>query len=150
MKLARVLAPEPGLDLEATVWNAFVDLLAMSEPNDLSPEQRPAQLVFWYESEVQNGGHLQYFLNRGLEEAREAVRALLLLSAPSHSSVLEAAIDRWSAVARNAPVSVEDFVEEALQNEFAPFDDEFFAAQPLQEILQRHLKANRGLFVSVP
>jgi len=149
MKLAHVLAPEPGLDLAATIWNAFVDFLAMSEPNDLSPEQRPAQLVFWYESEVQNGGHLQYFLNRGLEEAREAVRALLQLGASSHSSVLESAIGRWSAVARTAPVSAEDYVEEALQDEFEQFDKEFFAAQPLQEVLERHLNENRGLFVSV-
>jgi hypothetical protein len=26
-----------------------------------TPEQRPAHLVFWYESEVENGGHFQYF-----------------------------------------------------------------------------------------
>lgn len=43
------------------VWNAFVDLLATEKYEDLSPEQRPAHLVFWYESEVQNGGHMQLF-----------------------------------------------------------------------------------------
>lgn len=35
------------------VWNAFVDVLAMEDYGQLSPEQRPAHLVFWYESEVQ-------------------------------------------------------------------------------------------------
>jgi hypothetical protein len=47
------------------VWNAYVDLLAVEDHRDLVPEQRAAYLVFWYESEVQNGGHLQYFENRG-------------------------------------------------------------------------------------
>lgn len=49
------------------VWNAYVDLLAMEKYGALSREQRPAFLVFWYESEVQNGGHFQYFENRGTE-----------------------------------------------------------------------------------
>lgn len=30
------------------VWNAFVDLLSMEDFSDLSPEQRPAHLAFWY------------------------------------------------------------------------------------------------------
>jgi hypothetical protein len=47
------------------VWNAYVDLLAVEDHRDLVPEQRAVYLVFWYESEVQNGGHLQYFENRG-------------------------------------------------------------------------------------
>jgi Domain of unknown function (DUF4375) len=51
------------------VWNAFVDLLAMEAYQDLTPEQRAAHLVFWYEHEVQNGGHLQFFENRGTERA---------------------------------------------------------------------------------
>lgn len=46
-------------------WNAFVNVLAMKDYDDLSPEQRPAHLVFCYESEVQNGGHFQYFVNHG-------------------------------------------------------------------------------------
>ncbi len=43
------------------VWNAFVDLLWQERYEDLSPEQRPAQLVIQYEGQVQNGGHLRYF-----------------------------------------------------------------------------------------
>jgi hypothetical protein len=42
----------------------------------LSAEQRPAHLVFWYESEVQNGGHFQYFENRGTEHLAATIEAL--------------------------------------------------------------------------
>jgi hypothetical protein len=41
-------------------WNAFIQLLALTDYDELAPQQRAAHLVFWYESEVQNGGHLQY------------------------------------------------------------------------------------------
>ena len=55
---------------------------ALGEPlPDLTPEQRRAHLVFWYESEMQNGGHLQYFENRGAEHLEETVYALGLLGA---------------------------------------------------------------------
>jgi hypothetical protein len=40
------------------IWNAFIDLLAMEDYRDLNPVQRAAHLVFWYESEIQNGGPL--------------------------------------------------------------------------------------------
>ncbi len=53
----------------------------MEDYDDLSPEQRPAHLVYWYESEVQNGGHLQYFENRGTEHLAAAVKALGSLGA---------------------------------------------------------------------
>ncbi|MDN4494386.1 hypothetical protein [Ureibacillus aquaedulcis] len=39
-------------------WNQFIDLLAMEEYGDLTQIQKVAQLCFWYDSEVQNGGHL--------------------------------------------------------------------------------------------
>jgi len=59
---------KPQVDAEPfRIWNACVDLLATEDYRDLGKEQRPAHLVFWYESEVQNGGHLQYFENRGVE-----------------------------------------------------------------------------------
>jgi len=58
------------------VWNAFVDLLTMEDYDDLSPEQRPARLVYQYESEVQNGGHLQYFENRHGASLSTTVKAL--------------------------------------------------------------------------
>jgi len=57
---AAAAAREPHM-----VWNAFVDLIATEDYADLSPLQRKAHLVFWYESEVQNGGHGQYFENQG-------------------------------------------------------------------------------------
>jgi hypothetical protein len=92
MKRSLVTGPSPGLDLEATIWNGFVELLALSRPEELTPEQRPAQLVFWYQSEVLNGGHLQYVVNRGSAEAREAIGALESFGATEHARLLAEAV----------------------------------------------------------
>jgi hypothetical protein len=73
------------------VWNAFVDLLACEEYSALHPSQRPAHLAFWYESEVQNGGHDQYFGNQGTERVRETVAALRGLGLGSQAALVEQA-----------------------------------------------------------
>ena len=57
-------------------WNAFVDIVAMESPDDLSEIQRQAHFAFWYDSEVENGGHLQYFENHGTLHADATIHAL--------------------------------------------------------------------------
>jgi hypothetical protein len=143
------MEPEPGLDLNATIWNAFIGLLAMSEAEELSAAQRPAQLAFWYESEVQNGGHLQYFLNRGPAEAESAIAALERIGASIHSRVLRAAFETWQAVSRNRPASIEEYSQAATEGEFDTYDQQFYAAPALMGILESFLNGNRDLFVVV-
>ena len=91
------------------VWNAFVDLLAMEEYRDLTPVQRAAHLVFWYEHEVQNGGHLQFFENRGTEHLGETIDALGLLRAVSQQQILRDAGELWLSQARPRIETVEGF-----------------------------------------
>src|SRR5436190_988452 len=87
---SREVQAEPFL-----VWNAFMNLLAMEQYSELAPEQRPAHLVFWYEHEVQNGGHLQYFENQGTQQLVETIEALKLLGASCQQHVLCEAGELW-------------------------------------------------------
>jgi Domain of unknown function (DUF4375) len=141
--------PSPGLDLEATIWNGFVELLALSTAEELTPEQRPAQLVFWYQAEVLNGGHLQYFLNRGSAEAHEAIKALEAFGATEHASLLAEAVQEWTSVSREESTSVEEYVDLALEAEFDRFDQKSWSLRPLQEVLKECLHAKQDLFVDV-
>ena len=130
------------------VWNAFTDLLAMSDYADLSETQRPAHLVFWYESEVQNGGHLQFFLNRGTEQGPETVAALKALGAPIQASVLERALAQWASKPRRASSDLDDVIDEALEDEFEALDGAFFEApDELTTVLERHLAQNERDFI---
>jgi Domain of unknown function (DUF4375) len=132
------------------VWNEYVGLLAHADFHALTNMQRAAYLVFWYESEVQNGGHLQYFENRGGAEAQEAVTALGRLGASCQARVLARAVARYVAKTRPEIASVTEYVEVALEGEFDDLDREFHDCRPsLVEALQKYLEQHQGEFVLI-
>lgn len=131
------------------IWNSFVELLASHGYNELSPEQRPAHLVFWYESEVQNGGHLQYFENRGVEYLEATVEAPGILIAPCQQQVLREAGQLFLSVPRERIRSVEEYVSTAQADEFGLLDRRFGQCSPsLQQCLERHLEEHLNKFVT--
>jgi Domain of unknown function (DUF4375) len=150
MKIESITQAEVDAFPQGAVWNAFVHLLAFAEESELSDEQIPAWHAFRYESEVQNGGHMQYFLNRGVPEASRAVISLRRLGANEFANILSGALALWESKERQNPGSIEEYVEEALLLEFEGYDNRFGDAQPpLVEILERHLAENQELFVVV-
>lgn len=150
MKLIHLRKADVEAFPQGAIWNAFVQLLAMSEPEELGPSQLPAQRAFWYDSEVQNGGHLQYFLNRGITEAQAAVPNLRDLSAIVFSELLREAISIWEEGGRSPAESAEEYVELALEAEFESIDLRYYSVSPpLTEILAEHLNQNQSRYVSV-
>lgn len=146
----RTVAKEKVEAWPPTVWNAYVNLLALEPYDELTEEQRPAHLVFWYESEVQNGGHLQYFENRGTEHLPEAVEVLELLGANCQKEILQAAGDLFLGRERPKIARVEDFVAAALEGEFNEFDRRFHKCSPsLQGRLEAHLALHQSSFVTI-
>lgn len=132
------------------VWNAFVNLLAMESYRDLTPEQRAAHLVFWYEHEVQNGGHLQFFENRGTEYVNETIAALGVLGAVSQQQILRDASDRWLSRAQPSIATVNEYCETALQGAFDEYDRRFYDCEPsLQKKLEEYLSRHQSLFVAI-
>ncbi|MGI9413607.1 MAG: DMP19 family protein, partial [Hyphomicrobiales bacterium] len=119
-----------------------------SEYSDLSRAQRPAHLVFWYDSEVQSGGHLQYFLNRGIEHTQETIDALRQLNADLHAGLLEKAAALWNSRTREQPRDVYDYADAARLGEFDELDNAFYSAiVDLAEVLETHLAENEGSFI---
>jgi hypothetical protein len=132
------------------IWNAFVDLLAMEKYDELAPEQRPAHLVFWYESEVQNGGHLQYFENRGTKYLEETIEALGILGAEGHQKILREAADLFLGRERPLIQTTEAYSAVALEGEFEDLDFRFGACLPsLFECLKAHLALHQSSFVVI-
>lgn len=132
------------------VWNEYVHLLAMSDYADLSKTQRFAHLVFWYEQEVQNGGHLQYFENQGIDRIAEVMAALRHLGADCQAEVLASAAARFSATPRERLESIEDYVAVALEAEFETMDRAFDeCAVSLPDVLATFLEKHRAEFVLI-
>jgi hypothetical protein len=143
--LASAVAEAPYL-----VWNAFVSVCAMSEYEDLTPTQRFAHLAFWYDSEVQNGGHYQYFENPAGRRCLEAVDALVALRLEQQASVLRRAIQVWESCERVPAITAEEFVDNALEEDFDELDTAYHDCTPsVVDALQRYLQDHRGEFVVI-
>ena len=129
------------------VWNAFVSVLSDDPRGMSSLEQRAAALVFRYESEVQNGGHLQYLSNRGVAEAREAVAALDQVGAPQHAELLKDVLASLPAELSQERILVEEYVSIALEDPYGDHDRASYEMEPLDAILKRYLAANLDAFI---
>lgn len=149
MKIRKVPPALPD-ELPGLIWNYFVDLISAEEYEDLDPVQRPAHLVFWYEAEVQNGGHMQYFENPTGRRAGETISALVLLGAVTQAKILERALETFRSRPRPKIETAEEFCEVALQGEFRKFDSEFAACSPtLNEVMERYLAKHQTSFVEL-
>jgi hypothetical protein len=126
-----------------------VDLLAMEKYQDLTEEQRAADLVFWYKSEVQNGGHLQYFENRKGRYLSEPIAALGILKA-NCQQVLRDVADLFFSRKREPIQTVEEYSAIALAGEFSELDSRFYNCSPsLMECLEAYLRHHQSSFVIV-
>jgi hypothetical protein len=122
------------------LWNAFVNLIALEPLDELDEIQRPAALVFSYESEVQNGGHLQYFENCGSDLLQKTIDALSKLGARKQRHLLESAGRLWCSRMRAPIRTTEGYVVTALEDEFQRHDSEFHKCTPtLQACLEEYL-----------
>ena len=147
-EMKRVLHREEAQRDPNLVWNEFIHLLTFSEVGELDSKQRPAHLPFWYDSEVQNGGHLQYFENRPTELVGETIRALAALGASQQAAVLRSASERWMSRRRVKPRTVDEYVEESAKLEFEDLDNAYYGLSPsVTDMLENCLESNRGSFI---
>ena len=146
----RLLAKREVVAEPFRVWNAYIDLLGMEDYHDLTPEQRPAHLVFWYESEVQNGGHLQYFENHGTKHLAETIESLGILGASCQQQILKQAGEQWRASEREPIQTTEEYCEVAFEGEFDDLDSRFYDCPcDLRQCLESFLDQHQSWFVTI-
>ena len=132
------------------VWNAFVNLVAMEKYEALNEIQKAAHLCFWYEHEVQNGGHLQYFENEGTLLVKQTLAALSAVGADFQRKVLEQAAEVFLRRPRETIETVEEYVDTALEGQFNSFDSAYYACRPeMPDLLRDYLAKHQDQFVRV-
>ena len=147
LKAGRVVVTDAELKANPhAVWNAFIT--SISDPfRVLSPSQRKASLIFWYESEVNNGGHLQFFLNEGGDPTK-TVEALRAADALPQARILEQALIRWQSRARPKRNEAYDHVALAREREFDDLDRAFYdCAVSLTDVLERLLREREAEYI---
>jgi hypothetical protein len=142
---AEAVAKEPYL-----VWNAFIDLIALEEYEALSAVQRTAQLAFYYDAEVQNGGHHQYFENSAGMRSEETLKALVQLGLQCQAEILRQTIPIWSSKDREPPATPEEYLADELEGEFEDYDSRYYKCSPTTtDRLELYLSEHQSDFVIV-
>lgn len=146
--LRRIITKKMYEDNPYEKWNQFIDLLAMENYNDLTEIQKIAHLCFGYDSEVQNGGHLQYFENRGTSLVNETSLALENIGAQLQNYVLSKAVEILNTEGISSIESTEDYIEEALKGKFNAIDSEYYSCEPtIGDLLEKYLQKYEEEFI---
>lgn len=147
--IRRTLDRELAANQPHIIWNAFLDLVAMEDYEALSAPQRIAHLAFWYDAEVQDGGHLQYFENSAGTRSTEALVAVAQIGGPHLAAILREAIERWASRERERATSVRELVAQSLELEFGDLDERYHQSSPsMQELLERYLSEHEDEFIA--
>ncbi len=135
------------------MWNAFIDIIACEEISKMNDIQKKASLCFWYDSELQNGGHLQYFENTsiiGNTDYQEVIDALNWLGANSQAEILQRAVNIYYSKARGFIRSVLEFVNTARTGEYDVLDNEYYNCKPdMAQLLEKLLTMYQNEFVVI-
>ncbi|HWB60044.1 MAG TPA: DUF4375 domain-containing protein [Chthoniobacteraceae bacterium] len=150
MKIRILTRNENASDADSRVWSAYIDLISREQLCDLSPVQSAAALVFRYDADVRNGGHLQYFTSQGTDHLPSLIEALATLGAHSHREILTGAGEAYTAQPSPFIACVEQYCSTTLEDEFQEYDACFHGCTPaLEHYLKEYLALNREHFVVV-
>jgi hypothetical protein len=129
-------------------WNAMNDMCAKSEIGTLTPVQKIAHLGYWYMSEVENGGHYQYFLNKADQNHDEVVRALSAIGAAEHAAILSHALSTVRASPLGTPQTVEQYLDGEKAADLSAYDAGFTKCKrSVFQCLQDYLDKHEGDFI---
>jgi Domain of unknown function (DUF4375) len=139
-------------------WNACIEVWCMSldEP---APQQRPAALAWRYTGEINNGGHLQYFVNLDDEVdaiVPETITAWRALVGDTYADILDEAYRRWTGYARLRPADLADYAAVEDEREFDSFDTAYYAlnikptgGDESSDLLERHYQDHSDRYVVI-
>lgn len=116
--------------------------------DSLSHAERVLHHVYWLESEVNNGGFDQFFFNSSGDYALDTPTALDEIGAHHTANLVKRALDLFpgGSPSRDREQRVEqlDSMDEAIRDQFADLDSEFFEYQdPLGELQVKYMAANK-------
>jgi hypothetical protein len=110
---------------------------------DFSADQRAALAAFWYQAEVNNGGHWQFFVNATGVVWKHALEGLERLGQPAYAAVLRGAVARMGGSVPFTRRTRETRVDE-LEDGFGDLDEALFALEREERLCDRLLRYMRA------
>lgn len=115
---------------QLVILDAVIDLLAGNEREELSPKQQIAQLLLFYDNEVCNGGHLQYFHNQGVDCVELLLAALDEIGAECQRKILAEASRKVLSNPVEPVSCLQEYHERALEREYEDLDMAYYDCRP--------------------
>ena len=148
--IKQILTEKQIIEEPWQVWNSFVDLVSMEQYDDLTPVQKVGSALFWYNSEVQNGGHMQYLINHGISHLKSTINAFETIENNDFAPLLKKANEIYNTLDLSSIANVEDYVEMEFQDYFSECDQKFYQIEPsLEDILEEYLRNNQSAFIEI-
>lgn len=147
MQPIKVTKADIDADL-SVIWNKFVFTIAPAKPSELTTIQFAAALAFSYHAEIMNGGHYQYFENRGTEEIDAVILSLRVIGAEAFAEIATRAKARAAEHPPKHPETVDEFVAGALEGAFDDLDRAFYRTKPeITDVLEAYIKEHEAEFI---
>ncbi|MGI9533150.1 DMP19 family protein [Lutimonas sp.] len=153
MSSAIEINKSPHEDIDVVRWNGFIDFVTQANEEELSQVQRIAYIANWYNSEILNGGHLQYLYNLGYFDHNEVISALEELGAIDQCDVLRKVMEFHESAKINMPTDHEKYInwneEYGYEVKIFEFDKQFYECRPEieTELLGDFVKQNEENFI---
>jgi hypothetical protein len=139
------------------LWKAFVKFLSKSDTTQMNDIQMAAQLPFWYDFDIQKGGHFHYFESK-YEKLGEKLNVLILatldalkiIGADKQAEILGKAADVYFGKARLHPKDPDEIAQLELEGEFEKFDNDYNQTAPeIKDWLEKYFMDYKDNFVKV-
>lgn len=139
------------------LWKTFIKFLSKSDTTQMNDIQMAAQLPFWYDFDIQKGGHLNYFESK-YEKLGEKLNVLIMatldalkiIGADKQAEILGKAADVYFCKPRQHPKDPDEIAQIGLEGEFEKFDIEYGQTMPeIKDWLEKYLMDHKDDFVKV-
>lgn len=129
---------ELAADPNARFW-ALVLYLAGHPEEQTRPELQQFWLAYSYDAEVLNGGHLQYFHNRGTKDVARTIDALHEIGAKERAALLTSCWHQVQKEPVSRVTSLEEYSSLAAERSFKTEDTAYYAVKPdLMDLLEKY------------
>lgn len=91
-KFKHIYVKRNPLSEESKLWNKFIEQICTKKIKDLNDIQKNAVFCFYYDSEVNSGGHVCYFDNYRKVKNEELIKALEIVANKKYVKIFKEAV----------------------------------------------------------
>ena len=148
---ASILSADPWSVIEPVWWTGNIYDGVENYNRSLAPfsrQQRHVYAIMWYRSEVDNGGHDQFFHNSTGIVWQDALNGFRSMNALDFAAVLESAVSRFPDIP-SFDHGTRQHQLDSLTTSFSQDDDQFYDldnGSKINELLTAYIRQNADAF----